>query len=107
MNGYQIDDSDWILFQSKIGAWQEAAINKLNQEYIEMLSQEGPPSEKFWTLNERIKQDKKKASVLLDSRKSILVYNILNLIDEGTITMEDLDAFSEELKEVIRSAREL
>lgn len=43
----------------KIADWQEAYMDKLNKEYIELLNGEGTPSEKFWTLEERIRNDKK------------------------------------------------
>lgn len=35
-------------------------MDKLNREYLELLSGEGNPSDKFWGLEERIKKDKKK-----------------------------------------------
>lgn len=34
-------------------------MDKLNKEYIEILSGGGNPSEKFWALEKRIKKDKK------------------------------------------------
>ena len=50
---------DWTLFGDKIAGWQENYMDKLNKEYIELLNGEGTPSEKFWTLEERIRNDKK------------------------------------------------
>ena len=41
---------DWTLFRSKIGSWQEAYMGRLCDEYIELLSGDGNPSEKFWKL---------------------------------------------------------
>ena len=92
---------DWALFREKISDWQEAYMNKLNKEYIELLSGEGRPSEKFWTLEERIRNDKKDTGVQLKMSRSNCIPNIISLLNEEVITMEDLDEFSDELKETI------
>lgn len=92
---------DWALFREKIADWQEAYMDKLNKEYIELLSGEGRPSEKFWTLEERIRNDKKDTGVQLKMSRSNCIPNIISLLNEEVITMEDLDEFSDELKETI------
>lgn len=56
-------EKDWKLFRSKIAGWQEAYMNRLNKEYIELLSKDANPSDKFWNLVERIKKDKKKTAL--------------------------------------------
>lgn len=38
---------DWTLFRAKITDWQEAYIDKLNREYIELLNGDGGPADKF------------------------------------------------------------
>ena len=48
---------DWKLFMEKIGQWQESYMDKLTKEYAEMLMGSGGASEKFWALDERIKED--------------------------------------------------
>lgn len=77
-------------------------MDKLNKEYIELLSKDANPSEKFWSLNKRIKEDKKKTGVQLEMSRSNLIYNILSLINEGAISFEDLEEFSDQLKETVR-----
>jgi len=37
-------------------------MDKLNKEYTELLSEEADPSEKFWKLNKRIKEDRQRVS---------------------------------------------
>ena len=101
MSEYGFTKKDWALFREKISDWQEAYMNKLNKEYIELLSGEGRPSEKFWTLEERIRNDKKDTGVQLKMRRSNCIPNIISLLNEEVITMEDLDEFSDELKETI------
>lgn len=92
---------DWALFREKIADWQEAYMDKLNKEYIELLSGEGRPSEKIWALEERIRNDKKDTGVQLKMSRSNCIPNIISLLNEEVITMEDLDEFSDELKETI------
>lgn len=94
---------DWTLFRNKIADWQEAYMDRLNKEYIELLSEDANPSEKFWSLDKRIKKDKKKTGVQLEMSRSNLIYNIISLIIEGAISFEDLEEFSDELKETVRA----
>ena len=101
MSEYGFTKKDWALFREKISDWQEAYMNKLNKEYIELLSGEGRPSEKFWTLEERIRNDKKDTGVQLKMSRSNCIPNIISLLNEEVITMEDLDEFSDELKVTI------
>ena len=101
MSEYGFTKKDWALFREKISDWQEAYMNKLNKEYIELLSSEGKPSEKFWALEERIRNDKKDTGVQLKMSRSNCIPNIISLLNEEVITMEDLDEFSDELKETI------
>ena len=46
----EITNQDWKLFRSRLPNWQEAYMNRLNQEYAKILSGEGTPSDKFWAL---------------------------------------------------------
>lgn len=101
MSKYGFTKKDWALFREKISDWQEAYMNKLNKEYIELLSGEGRPSEKFWTLEEQIRNDKKDTGVQLKMSRSNCIPNIISLLNEEVIMMEDLDEFSDELKETI------
>lgn len=52
-------EKDWRLFSSKIADWQENYMEKLNSDYVALLTGEGLASEKFWQLEKRIKEDKK------------------------------------------------
>ena len=51
---YEFHESDWKLFRKKIVDWQEDHMDKLNKEYIALLSEDKDASEKFWTLHDRI-----------------------------------------------------
>lgn len=98
----RFSEKDWKIFRSKIAGWQEAYMDKLNKEYIEILSREANPSDKFWTLEKRIKEDKKDCGVRCEMSRSNQFYIMMSLLNEGAITMEDLDDFSDDLKDTIR-----
>ena len=99
---YQVKERDWKLFRQKLPAWQEAYMDKLNQEYIRILSGEGIASEKFWELEKRIRMDKKSVGVVADMRRSLIHFNLLSLLVNEIIREDDLDGFSEELSETIK-----
>lgn len=99
MNGFT--ENDWRIFRSKIPTWQEAYINKLNEEYLKILNVDANPSEKFWKLEERINSDKKSVGVVVEMRRSKFVSNIVALIHDEVISIDDLEEFSDELKETI------
>ena len=101
MQEQRFTEKDWKLFRSKIADWQEAYMNGLNREYIAILSEDANPSDKFWKLDKRIKEDKKKAGVQLRMSRSNLIYNIISLLNEGAISFEDLEDFSDGLKETV------
>lgn len=97
----EISKADWKLFRDRIGGWQESYMEKLNQEYINLLSGEGDASDKFWALEERIRKDKKTPGVWLELHKSETAWNLAALLLDGVITTEDIDGFSDELKESV------
>ena len=76
-------------------------MDKLNKEYIELLSEDADPSKKFWMLDKRIKEDKKNTGVQLEMSRSNLIHNIISLINEDAISFENLEEFSDELKETV------
>ena len=93
---------DWKLFKEKLPGWQETyIIDKLNREYIEILNGEGNPSDKFWRLEKRIKGDKQSSGVQLQLTRTDMVWNIIALISNEVIFLEDLDGFSDTLKETV------
>ena len=90
-NNQHFTEADWKLFRKKIAVWQEAYMEKLVREYMDLLSEDGSASDKFWALEKRIKKDKQKTGVVVDMRRSMMIQNILQLLGEGAITLDDLD----------------
>lgn len=95
-------EKDWKLFRKKLPEWQERYMDCLNGEYKEILAQDKNPSDIFWELEERIRQDKKKTGVIArDIKRSNMWMHMLELLGEGAITLDDLSEFSEDLRERI------
>lgn len=95
-------EEDWKLFRKNIPEWQESYMDKLNKEYIKILNGEGDPSDKFWKLEKRIKEDKKDCGVQCEMSRSNQFYIMVSLLNEGAITMEDLEEFSDDLKDTMK-----
>lgn len=94
--------SDWKLFRTKIAEWQETYMEQLTKEYIQLLSSSEKASDKFWKLEERIKKDRKHPGVIIELNKGNMLYDIVALINYKVITVEDLDGFSDDLKEKVK-----
>lgn len=83
------------MFREKIGQWQEAYMEILNQRYIALLSNEElPASERFWKLQQAIQVDRHRPGVCLELRKQTMVYDLAALIADCAITVEDLASHS-------------
>lgn len=95
-------ESDWKLFRKRIAEWQENYMARLNKEYMDILSQDKPASEKFWGLEKRIYHDKKHPGVVIDMRRSQMLWNVAILLRDGVIEVQDLDGFSEEMQEAVK-----
>lgn len=98
----QITERDWKIFRKKIPNWQEAYMERLTKEYIILLQSEKKASDKFWELEKSIKQDKKSPGVIIDMRRSTAINNIVSLVLDEVISLDDLEDFSEDLKEAVK-----
>ena len=75
-------------------------MERIIEEYRKLLGSEEQASEKFWALDERIKRDKRNPGVLLhDVKRSNMDIHLLQLLRYEVIRLEDLNGFSEELRE--------
>ena len=84
-----ISKTDWKLLREKLPGWQEAYMERLNNEYVALLTSNEKASDKFWALDERIKQDRRRPGVILEMSKSNAVWNIIRLIRDGVICLTD------------------
>ena len=95
-----VNEKDWKLFRSRLPGWQETYMERIIEEYRKLLGSEEQASEKFWTVDERIKRDKRNPGVLLhDVKRSNMDIHLLQRLRYEVIRLEDLDGFSEELRD--------
>ena len=98
----EFSEKDWKLFRKKLPQWQEAYMERLCKEYVSLLTSNEKASERFWQLEKRIKKDRRKTGVVADMRRSVMIDNMVDLIIEGASTLEDLNDFSNDVKEAVR-----
>ena len=99
----EISKRDWKLYQERVPEWQERYMEKLLKQYIKLLSSKENASERFWKLEKKIKQDKKHQGVCIELRKSDAIWDIAIFVKKKVITMDDLDEFSDDLKEAVKT----
>lgn len=97
----EVSKSDWKLFRERIVDWQEAYMERLVKEYMDLLDGAENASDKFWKLEERIKKDKKHPGVMLELSKGNMIFDIVALVKSDVIITADLADFSDELKESV------
>lgn len=98
----EITERDWKIFRKNIPEWQERYMERLTTEYIALLQSERTASGKFWELEKRIKKDKKCPGVLIDMRRSTAINDIIRLVLDEVISLDDLDVFSDDLREAVK-----
>lgn len=99
----ELSKSDWKLFWERLPNWQERYMDNLIREYAKFLADDRlQPSERFWTLNKRIQEDRRRPGVQIELRKQSAVFELARLIADGAVSLDELDGFSEELQNMVR-----
>ena len=96
---YSVKESDWKLFRKLLPEWQERYMGKLLGEYLTMIADKGLASDRFWKLQKRLQVDVRKVGVCAEMKRSAMDMNLRSLLHEGAISKDDLDGFSEELRQ--------
>ena len=104
---YSVKESDWKLFRKLLPGWQERFMERLLGEYATMIVGPGLASDRFWKLQERLQKDVRKVGVRADVRRSVMFMNLRALLQEGAITNDDLDGFSDVARETKRTIAEV
>ena len=97
MPAIDIKKSDWKLFRERLPEWQEKYMERLVDEYAQYLQSDLPASTKFWDLEKRIKEDRRRPGVLLTLEKKNVDWDLMRLMKDGAIEEKDLEGFSQEL----------
>ena len=101
---YEFKEEDWQVFRKNVPVWQERFMTSLVDKYTEILMSDDRGSDRFWKLKESIEEDSKKKGVVMEMKRSLMVDNLIYLLDEGAITADDLDVFTNELKDAVVTA---
>ena len=96
-----ISKKDWKLFRERLPGWQEVYMDKLAEEYVELLESNKTGAEKFWELSKRVKEDQHRPGVHLELRKSDVAFDMAMLMRDGAISLQDIEGFSEEIVEYV------
>jgi hypothetical protein len=96
---YSVKESDWKLFRKLLPKWQERFMGRLLGEYSTMIADQGLASDRFWRLQKRLQVDVRKIGVCAEMKRSAMDMNLRSLLHEGAISKDDLDGFSEELRQ--------
>lgn len=103
-----IRKKDWKLFRERLSGWQENYMEGLVKAYADFLNDDKKPaSEKFWELEKRIKEDKRHPGVVMELKKSEVIWDIVRLIRLKVITYDDLSDFSDELQNEVKRILEM
>lgn len=93
-------EADWKLFRKRLPDWQERYMEGLVEGYKDFLSSDKPASTKFWELEKKLKNDKRKTGVLAEGiSRSNMKFLMMDLINEGAISVADFDGFSEDFRD--------
>ncbi|MBE7727077.1 MAG: hypothetical protein E7244_22535 [Enterocloster citroniae] len=77
-------------------------MERLIEDYVSYLSSTEPASTKFWTMEKRMKQDKKTPGVCIEISKGNMIFDLVRFLQDEVIVFSDLDEFSEKLRETVR-----
>ena len=103
-----ISKKDWKLFRERLLGWQENYMEGLVKEYANFLNDDKKPaSEKFCELEKRIKEDKHHLGVIMELKKSEVIWDIARIIRLNVIMYEDLSDFSDELQNEVKRILEM
>ena len=102
-----ISKKAWKLFREKLSVWQENYMEGLVKKYENFLNDDKKPaSKKFWELEKRIKEDRHHPGVIMELKKSEVIWDIVRFIRLKVITYDDLSDFSDEMQQEVKGILE-
>ena len=92
-------ESDWKLFRSKYPLWVERHMEKVCDEYRQILNSNASASDKYSAIAGRINADGRKTAFTIRNSPANMFHNIDALLSRDVITLDDLREFSAELQD--------
>ncbi len=93
---------DWEMYQSKLGKWQEDHADRLIKEYMKILTGKGTAMERIAALKEHADGDFSGIGLTLIPNEEEMLFDLIDLVREGVITVDDVGDFSEETLETVK-----
>lgn len=99
-------ESDWKVYRKRVPDWRERYLDRKNQEIVELLTdREGTPTERFWKTLKKMKEEKHTLVECFDPHsRSRMLISLFLMHRHGIIDDADLNEFSTELQEWIRTS---
>lgn len=100
-----VKESDWKVFRKRVPELRERYLRVRNAELAALVADEAlTPTERFWNLEERAREIAKILRECLDGySRSKMVLSMILMRRHGMLSDEDLEQFSDELREHLRS----
>lgn len=95
----EINESDWIIFRTRMPLWRERYLEKLLDNYQNILSSQESAEDRYFRLLKRMDKDSMCALFNVEMSRSKCLINIIRLLGEGIIDENDLEGFTPELRE--------
>ena len=96
-------ESDWKLFRKRVPEWRERYLSLKNKEIVGIFADNNKtPTEQFWDAKKKMEEEARILVDCLDGHsRSKMQWYLLLMHHYGLIRDEDLDEFSEELREQV------
>lgn len=94
-------ERDWRLFSRKVDQWVERYYRIKNEDYRRILDGKSLDSKKWWNLHKQMKKDIHFLDEATEMSRSHLVQDLLYFYISGTISREELRAFSEDMQKSV------
>lgn len=98
--------SDWRVFRRRVPEWRERYLRLRNEELVGLLRDEAlTPTERFWRAKDQMDEEARVLRACLDGHsKRKMMWYVSLMYDHGMLGDDDLDEFSEELREAVRAS---
>ncbi len=100
-------ESDWKQFRKMVPGLRERWLQERNQEIARLLTApDRTPTEQFWDAEEQFGKDVRTLEVCFDDhRRSKLVMTLVTMVRCGVLKDQDLEGFSDELRERLQNVK--
>ncbi|MBR5090454.1 MAG: multidrug transporter [Ruminiclostridium sp.] len=99
MNNYEFIESDWKIYRELRSVWIENYMERLCKKYSDLLASDTSATDRIQELYDSLQKATRKTDIIVRDSRTYMKQNICYLLEEGVITLNDLEGFSHELQE--------